>query len=244
MAFVLGEFIAGQNLTWVLGAISIVLLLIKIITKQQVTVFVVIFLFSILGFLLTSNEMEKREQAYCLKEQKTEVTGRISKITDTQYGFCVYLQNTDLKGKSLNRLIAYTDDVNGLKIGNVVKVSGKLKQFSVARNEGNFDSRQYYMSLGIYVAISANQIQMIDDSYDFLRQGLYQLKTDIKSRLVAVCNQGTKGIQRILQNKNTVYEGILLGDKLDMDTELKELYSISGISHVLAISGVQLTIFG
>lgn len=221
-----------------------VFVLIKIITKQQVSVFVVIFLFSILGFLITGNEIEKRNQAYCFKEQSVEMTGRISKITETQYGFCVYLQNTDFKGKTFNQLIVYADNVRGLKIGNVVKISGKLKQFSVARNNGNFDSRKYYMSLGIYIAISANQIQIIDNSYDFLRQGLYQLKTDIKSRLDVVCNQNIKRIQRILQNKNSVYEGILLGDKSDMDMELKELYSISGISHVLAISGLHISIIG
>lgn len=233
-----------QNCTWVLGMMPLVFVLIKIITKQQVSVFVVIFLFSILGFLITSNEIEKRNQAYCFKEQSVVMIGRISKITETQYGFCVYLQNTNFKGKTFNQLIVYADNVSGLKIGNVVKVSGKLKQFATARNEGNFDSRQYYMSLGIYIAVSANQIRMADSRYDWIRQGLYQLKLDIKSRLDDVCNQGTEGLQRVLKEKNTVYEGILLGDKSDMDTELKELYSISGISHVLAISGLHISIIG
>ena len=244
MAFVLGEFIAVMNDTWLLGAIAIVLVLTKIITKQQGTVFVVIFLFSILGFLLTDNEIEKKDYVYRFKEQKIEITGKISRIEEKQYGFCVYLHNSNLNGKILNHFIVYTDCISKFRIGNTVKVSGSLKQFSAAGNEGNFDSKRYYMSFGIYAAVSANQIQITDDSYDAIRQGLYQWKTSVKNRINIICNQNVKGILKVLKNKNSIYSGILLGDKSDMDMELKELYSASGISHILAISGLHISMIG
>lgn len=46
----------------ILWLFPVILFILKIITKQQVTVFVMIFLFCILGFLLTNNELEKRTQ--------------------------------------------------------------------------------------------------------------------------------------------------------------------------------------
>ena len=53
---------------------------IKIITKQQVTVFVVIFLFCFLGFLITDYEIQIGDKAYGCEEKQVAVTGRINKI--------------------------------------------------------------------------------------------------------------------------------------------------------------------
>ena len=64
--------------------IIIGLSVIKIITKQQVTVFVVIFLFCFLGFLITDYEIQIRDKAYGCEEKQVEVTGRISKIVKNQ----------------------------------------------------------------------------------------------------------------------------------------------------------------
>ena len=228
----------------ILWLFPVILFILKIITKQQVTVFVMIFLFCILGFLLTNNELEKRDAIYCLEEQKIEVEGQISKIVQTPYGFCVYLQNVEYHEKMYHQVIVYTEDVKGLKIGNTIKVIGKLKQFSTARNKGNFDSKKYYMSLGIYMGISAKKVEVMDSHYDFIRQKLYQLKDDITNKLEKICNAETKGIFKLLSNKNTIFQGILLGDKSDMDVALKELYSLSGISHILAIRGLHVSIIG
>lgn len=236
LAFVLGEFIAVQKFTWIFLAMFVVFSVIKIITKQQVTVFVVIFLFCILGFFITSHEMLNRDKAYELKEQQVEISGSVSKISESQFGFQVYLQNVSLRGITFNQIIVYTNDIKGLKIGNVVNVTGNIKQFTKARNRGNFDGRDYYMSLGIYIGVSAQKILITDRDYDGIRHHLEQLKNSIKDKLDEVCNHGVKGIMKVLSNKNTLYEGILLGDKSGMDTGLKALYSISGISHVLAIS--------
>lgn len=233
-----------QKFTWIFLAMFIVFSVIRIITKQQVTVFVVIFLFCILGFLITSHEMINRGKAYGLKENQVEILGRVSKISESPFGFQVYLQNVSLQGITFNQIIVYTDDTKGLKIGNIIKVTGNIKHFSMARNRGNFDQRDYYMSLGIYVGVSAQKVLITDSDYDGIRHHLEQLKNSIKDRLDKVCNHGVKGIMKVLGNKNTLYEGILLGDKSGMDMELKELYSISGISHVLAISGLHISIIG
>lgn len=244
MAFVFGEFIAVYDFTWGILILFIVLFVIKIITKQQVAVFVMFFLFSVLGFLLMGYESQKRDIAYDLEEKQAEIIGEISKIAENQYGFQVYLQNVELKKMTLKQIIVYTENIEKLKIGNTVYVLGKVKQFSVARNCGNFDSRAYYRSLGIYIGIEAKEIQIVKNNYDFVRQNLYKLKNDIEDKLEKVCNWNSRGILKILREKNTIYEAVLLGNKTDMDMEIKELYSISGISHILAISGVQLTIFG
>ena len=224
--------------------IIIGLSVIKIITKQQVTVFVVIFLFCFLGFLITDYEIQIRDKAYGCEEKQVEVTGRISKIVKNQYGFYIYLQNVYLEQMKLRQMIVETENAEGLKIGNKVKVSGRINHFSTARNRGNFDSRKYYMSLGIYLKISAKKMEITDSDYDGIRHCLVKLKNSMEKKLNQICNGHHKGILKVLEGKNAIYEGILLGDKSDMNTEIKELYSLSGISHVLAISGLHISIIG
>lgn len=244
LAFVLGEFIAVQNWVWIFFIIFILLATIKIITKQQVTVFVVFFLFCVIGFLITEYEIKNRDIAYSMKEEQQIAIGQVSKIEESQIGFQIYLQNVILNNRNFNKIIVYADSVDELKIGNKVRVNGCIQQFSSARNQGNFDSKNYYMSLGIYVGISAIKIEKIDSDYDNVRENLRQLKISIDRNLDKVCNYKTKGLYKVLQDKNTIYKGILLGDKSDMNTEIKELYSIAGISHVLAISGLHISLIG
>lgn len=243
LAFVLGEFITVHNIVGILWLLPIVLFILKIITKQQVTVFVMIFFGCVLGFLMTSHEMEERDRAYRFEEQQTEITGKVSKILETQYGVSLYLDYVEVKNIVYRHVIIYTDGIHGVKIGNMVKVVGKIQQFSMARNKGNFDSKKYYMTLGVYIAVNATKIDITDDDYDFIRQQLYELRNTLTDKLDVICN-GNKGIFKVLNNKNTIYQGILLGNKSEMSAELKELYSLSGISHVLAISGLHISIIG
>lgn len=244
MAFVLGEFIAVQSIPWMLVIILSGLSAIKIITKQQVSVFVVVFLFCLLGFLLTDYEIGIGNQSYAYEEKKIEATGKISKIVKNKFGFYVYLQDVRLEQMKLRQILVDTESAEGLKIGKTVKIFGDVEQFSTARNKGNFDERTYYMSLGIYLKVSAREIRIIDSDYDGIRHYLAGLRERMKEKLSQICHTKDIGIFKLLKDKHTIYEGILLGDKSDMDTELKELYSLSGISHVLAISGLHISIIG
>lgn len=243
MAFVLGEFITVYNMVGIFWLLPIVLFILKIITKQQVAVFVMIFFGCILGFLLTNHEMQERDKAYCFVEQQTELTGKVSKILETQYGISLYLDNVEVKGDVYRHVIIYTDEIYGVKIGNKVKVIGKIQQFSAARNKGNFDSKKYYMTLGVYISVNATKIDITDGDYDFIRQQLFELKNNITNKLDAICNRN-KGIFKVINNKSSIYQGIFLGNKSEMSAELKVLYSLSGISHVLAISGLHISIIG
>ena len=163
-----------------------------------------IFLGCVMGFLLTSHEIEERDKAYRFVEQQTRITGRVSKILKTQYGVSLYLDCVEIKGNVYRHVIIYTDEIHGVKIGNIVKVNGELKQFSAARNKGNFDSKKYYMTLGVYIAVNAAEIEIIDSAYDFIRQQLYEFKNSITDKLDVICN-GNKGILKALNNKGIIY---------------------------------------
>lgn len=245
LAFVLGEVIAVFDLNIAVPCIVPAIIVIgKIVIKayEDMGAFVVIFFTLIMGFMLMSNEITTRNYIYDLKENTVIVQGKIYKIENTAFGTNIYLKGVEVengeKSVSVKRIFVNTEKIPNVKIGNIIKVRGKLRQFEEAANKGNFDSRKYYLSLGFYGKIEAGTIEIINSDYSGIRQGLYELRMEIIERLEKLCSDNN-GIFSIINNKNGIIGAIILGDKTDIDSDIKELYSVSGIAHILAISGVK-----
>ena len=194
-----------------------------------------------------SNEITTRNYIYDLKENTVIVQGKIYKIENTAFGTNIYLKGVEMengeKSVSVKRIFVNTEKIPNVKIGNIIKVRGKLRQFEEAANKGNFDSRKYYLSLGFYGKIEAGIIEIINSDYSGIRQGLYELRMEIIERLEKLCSDNN-GIFSIINNKNGIIGAIILGDKTDLDSDIKELYSVSGIAHILAISGLHISFIG
>ena len=250
LAFVLGEVIAVFDLNIAVPCIVLAIIVIrKIIIKayEDMGAFVVIFFILIMGFMLMSNEITTRNHIYDLKENTVIVQGKIYKIENTAFGTNIYLKGVEVengeKNISVKRIFVNTEKIPNVKIGNIIKVMGKLRQFEEAANKGNFDSKKYYLSLGFYGKIEAGTIEVINSDYSGIRQGLYEMRMEIIERLEKLCSDN-KGIFSIINNKNGIIGAIILGDKTDLDSDIKELYSVSGIAHILAISGLHISFIG
>ena len=250
LAFVLGEVIAVFDLNIAVPCIVLAIIVIrKIIIKayEDMGAFVVIFFTLIMGFMLMSNEITTRNHIYDLKENTVIVQGKIYKIENTAFGTNIYLKGVEVengeKSVSVKRIFVNTEKIPNVKIGNIIKVRGKLRQFEEAANKGNFDSRKYYLSLGFYGKIEAGTIEVINSDYSGIRQELYELRMEIIERLEKLCSDNN-GIFSIINNKNGIIGAIILGDKTDLDSDIKELYSVSGIAHILAISGLHISFIG
>lgn len=250
LAFVLGEVIAVFDLNIAVPCIVLAIIVIRIIiikAYEDMGAFVVIFLTLITGFMLMSNEITTRNHIYDLKENTVIVQGKIYKIENTAFGTNIYLKGVEVengeKSVSVKRIFVNTEKIPNVKIGNIIKVRGKLRQFEEAANKGNFDSRKYYLSLGFDGKIEAGTIEVINSDYSGIRQGLYELRMEIIERLEKLCSDNN-GIFSIINNKNGIIGAIILGDKTDLDSDIKELYSVSGIAHILAISGLHISFIG
>ncbi len=235
MALILGEIVAmNYGGAWVLLPIVALSIIIKIIARTQWSFVAMIFLCATIGFLIISNEEKMRDDVWSFKEGNVSVYGTVKKIAKTKNAHSLYLEDTWCKDYSLGSVIVYFSDEPDVKIGNVIKVEGEFKQFDEARNPGNFDMREYYMSIGIYGMIFGNSYEVRDGSFDYLRQSLYELRLSVKEILNEICPN----------DKAEVYSAIMLGDKSDLDDSTKELYSVSGIAHILAISGLHISFIG
>lgn len=119
-------------------------------------------------------------------------------------------------------------------IGETVRVSGKVSRFREAGNPGEFDLREYYQILNISYKLNQTEILERSGSCSLLKEKLFQ----IKSRCCEV-------LEQIYPEKEaSVLKAMLLGDKNGLDEEVKELYQLNGLVHILAISGLHVSLLG
>ena len=124
--------------------------------------------------------------------------------------------------------------VNLLKVGMKLQVKGKAELFQEARNPGEFDYRMYYRSQKLRCRIKADKIETAGgDAAAFWRQ-ISSVRQFVKEALAFLYGEEDRG----------VFQAILLGDKSEMDSEIRELYQDGGIAHVLAVSGLHVSLIG
>lgn len=130
--------------------------------------------------------------------------------------------------------ICETETAEEVPLGSTVTVKGKFAPFSQASNPGEFDSRAYYRSTGIFGKLADAEILCEKMPKIPLWEGLYRIRVFWKEKLF-----------RILPEKEAaIMTALLLGDRENLDVETKALYKRNGILHILSISSLHITIMG
>lgn len=119
-------------------------------------------------------------------------------------------------------------------IGNTLKVYGTITTYEKAGNPGQFDSRVYYQTRKIDAVCFARKMEVLDDTIDLLGERLFRLRTKLGNVLELHLNEEHAGIMKAM----------LLGERHALPAEVKELYQDTGISHLLSISGLHISILG
>ncbi len=133
-----------------------------------------------------------------------------------------------------SRIIIYTDSNLQFHMGNKIKVRGEVSFFENARNPGNFDQKRYYQIRDIHGMVWAEEIALLDAGVWRWRSKLAEFRRRWQETLVSAL-----GVE-----DGTAMGAMMLGEKSEMDQELKMLYQVNGIGHILAISGLHLSFIG
>lgn len=170
------------------------------------------------------------------------ITGQAYKIEKREKHQAVYLKNNSIlqiqkdqkQSFQESKFILYTDPEIQIHIGNAIRAAGELSFFQNARNPGNFDQKLYYQRQDIHGSAWAKEVEVVDDSIWKIRDWLSEFRSQWKKAL----------IQAMGEKDGNVLSAMLLGEKSEMDPDTKELYQVSGIGHILAISGLHLSFIG
>ena len=147
-------------------------------------------------------------------------------LTDTQ----VYLGG---KAYPAFGILIYSQDVR-YQPGNILKVTGKYTPFQISRNEGNFNEKQYQQSRKWDFRVYADSQIQISGSIDRYAIALEAIRVRMQEVFAASMNAQDAGVMA----------DMALGVKTLLLADIKDLYRSAGISHILAISGLHVSLLG
>lgn len=177
----------------------------------------------------------------------TEAEGRISSIEVKEEKRRIVLKNCRVwklkKGRREKEgfsvpcilvTIKASEEGKALKIGQTLCVKGEAAAFPEARNPGEFDSQAYYHSLGLDCRFYGEEFSVTEYGSSPALEAIRQMKNYAKESLYRFAEERDAG----------VFSAAVLGDKEGLPKDLKLLFQKSGISHLLAISGLHLSFLG
>ena len=201
-----------------------------------------------LGFsLIRGNPLPESVQTWINKHPESTICGEVVRCQENEETQSVYLKNTYLiynsEKVSIDNVKVYLqqkkyntdkkDNHNKLLAGSLVFVSGKLEEIESPRNPGEFDSKQYYACQHIYYVMKKGKIKKQSQNYSAYGQFLINMRQRFAEILEKTCGA-----------EAGAFEAIVLGDKSNLDPELKMRYQMAGIIHILAISGLHISLLG
>lgn len=175
-------------------------------------------------------------------KKDTKLIGKVSSTGRSTNSYYIDLANTSFEdgSKNIGNIRCYYNplevdgDYKNIKIGEKILISGKAFTFEKARNIGQFDSENYYRSLGLSASYYARSIDIIDSHYNKFLQTIDDLKVIVKEKIESIFTKDNAGI----------FICMITGDKSGISNDKKKMYQENGIAHILAISGLHLSILG
>lgn len=200
-----------------------------------------------LGFsLIRGNPLPQSVQTWIRKHPESTICGEVVRCRENEDFQSVYLRNTYLiynsEKVSIDNIKVYlkqkknhsgNSDVDKLLAGSLVLVSGKLEEVQSPTNPGEFDSKAYYGCQRIYYVMKKGKIKKQSQSHSVYGQFLIDMQQKFAGILEKTCGM-----------EAGAFEAIVLGDKTNLDPELKMRYQMAGIIHILAISGLHISLLG
>lgn len=195
------------------------------------------------AFFLGMSHMKSQEEfrdAYMSNLQDDSnavIWGELIKIEETEYGNRLILTDCYVSLQEAivpcNKVMVYASS-DQFRVGQIYQIKGQLNLFENARNEGNFDTAVFYQSQKIDFSIYEKESVQLASNENVIRDWILELKRCMGQVYKNCLEEDAAGF----------YMGMLLGDKSLLSDYTKELFAVGGISHILAISGLHMSIIG
>ncbi len=185
--------------------------------------------------------------------QYVYISGTVEKISVKEYGVVLVMSGCtanvrDISSQDLKVLVTLYDDIDvtqdmlytegfegvySIECGDYIELEGSIKRFSYTRNDGEFDRKAYYNSLGIRYQVYGCKISQYNKVSGF-QAYINTYKSMFDEVYDTVSDEKEAGILK----------AVVLGDKDCIDDDVYELYQKNGIAHILAISGLHISFIG
>lgn len=170
-----------------------------------------------------------------INKSNMELNLKNNQLMDNQ----TYFPNEDFNKEEYcsyysENIIIYNSNLANYKIGNTLSINGSIIRFQKATNPGQFDEEKYNQIQNIDYKVYSDDIEVINNNYSKYHHGLYRIRKKVFGVFTSLLPEKNGGI----------LGAMILGDKVALDQDIKELYQQNGISHILAISGLHISLIG
>lgn len=239
VALVLGEVFAWWNsvVGWCIVGVAELILLQR---KRRHRSWLLLPLIACIGLLRADDAMQfdSLEQTISEKTYHICLQGEVVWIQETASMWKIELTDLVLeeekKREKYGNCIVYVEEKPVVEIGNRIQVQGEIELFQEAVNPGMYDQRAYYRAQNIRYCLWAEQCIVVNSQKDPVKQWIYELRCKLAEVLKTITSKEDTGIM----------QAVFLGEKSNLDADLKELYQKNGIAHILAVSGLHISCIG
>jgi competence protein ComEC len=148
------------------------------------------------------------------REEKIKYTVEISKINDR---------------KAQGKLLINASKFPPFEYGDILKIKGIMKE---APEDENFSYKKYLSRYEIYAIMDFAQIQKIDNDPNSI---LFKYIFDYKKKFLEKINRTYS------EPYASFLSGLLIGARKGLPEQVQEDFRISGLSHIVAVSGSNIT---
>lgn len=203
----------------------------------------------LLGFFNASFNLHTDDELTTYANENVNITAKVLTIpTNSQeYRTKFYAKvltvstedetNKNITSKTLVTINDETKDLREIKIGDTIKLEGKLKLPNIAQNPSQFDYARYLQLKKTFSLLYVNENWKIQNRADDFLGKLIRKLNDTRNNIIEIHGQNIKS--PMLE----VLGGIIFGDDaVNPDDSIRENFINSGILHILSASGMNVTL--
>lgn len=196
-------------------------------------------LLTVAGISVPWQERLPRELSQTVRDGAAgRLYGQLYRIESKAAGCTLYIKNSILVIRSdryslNNSKISYSE-LPDVRIGDSLCAAGDVFLPDEATNPGQFDAAFYHRVRHISVQMRAASVSVTKRAVSWLPQ----LARQLRERMGAVMERS------LPPEESGILKTMLLGDKEGLEEDVRQLYQKNGISHILAISGVHISLLG
>ena len=172
-------------------------------------------------------------------DQTIQIRGQVYRQEMKKKNNLIYLKKTSIISRTESsyhsNIIVYTTENTTYEIGDAVSAIGICTQPEKPGNPGQFDMQRYYQMQNIGMILQKSRVTLAAAGrQNWYRRGITQVRERLKTSFDRIAEPEEAGL----------LSAMVLGERSGLEEEIKELYQLSGISHILAISGLHISMLG
>ena len=233
---ILSYYLMVSFLMLIIVLMVIIVCILAAILKKKNRILLNIIAIFLAGFCLMGWQEIMYKSEYSLSNyngsQGLEVTGQIREDLSSLQGNKVFLQPYYVSGKSIKYGMIQLDKryiPAELKNGDIIEIKLSLTEPFKQMNPGGFSNYIYLKRKGIYSqGYFENNLEFIGHLNNIFIDSIISLKY----RLIKLIDQ------RVEHPYNELFKALLLGERDRLPEEWEQSFTMAGINHLLAISGL------